>query len=1111
MDETKLAEAIVTALNSANTSRENTAKAAEEDKRRDETIREFLRLSRTLKDSNAVMTAGKSLAKSILTDQRAQYQNVDKELDDLAKKLDQATTEMDRQLIVQQQENTKRNAFWANTSAAMSNFTLGVKNATIQIGSSLVSASGSFVKGLQGGQSSIELTSGLMLAGVEATNQTAQAASAGISGLGQVAATSTNPKIRALGFVAQGAGLALGFLSNATSKLAKFGIEYLSKELERTVDAFNKTSAAGALFADGMSGMRAAAGAAGLRIDQMANVIANNSEKLAASGLGVTGGTKAIGNAMKEGGKEAKQALLNLGYSFEEQAGLYAETAANMRKTAGGKSSDTAVAEQTRKYAENLRIIAAITGEDARKKTEAVAQQNQILAFQQELAKKSPEQRAQIDAAMANMSEIQAKNFRDTVIFGQVINRDGAIYEATISGAKEKTQALKALYDKDTLTAKSSAEVNAQFGEQIKKSAIAQKDLAIASYANVGDLAGPAKGMLDEINIANKFTKDAVTAGLENVAGQATTKDKLTGSLTSAAVTAQEFAVALQEQVLPLISKFATIADKMMAEMEKTFKEIGKEINVEEDKKTGKASPEDTELSSTLKKVAKSVVEIGSKVAGGIAGGAVGSLLGPVSAAIAGGLGVEGGTAIGSKIVDMLGLDPKSPGKAAGGIATGSSRGYLEKLHGPEAVVPLPDGKSIPVTVKMAAEPATSPEYSKEYLEKAADPNRFGRFMVSVEKAQELLGNMQKAATTTPVAASVATPVATPVATTIVAPVATPTVAPVAAPVATPVATPVAPVAAPVKEKIPQPSMITSLFASAVDASAVLKDVLNSGVSKLKDMFDIQKPLSNIKPDNKSTDIASVLAQQFKNLTTGFSDSNKLLQDTTNGNIVKISTGFNSSIEVSEAKFNERYASLATKFADANKGLDPASIASFTNAATRLSLAAESKPAASASDMASMLKGFVNDATSQLSKQDAARLSTLTKTLGDSSTQLTAKTTDLTLAATSEQRIQNMESMVSSFIVDTSGKLTGDWNKFLSDVKESTAVAKPVVEPVKNMLSDNVPSGLTDVLQKSNDSLREILQEQTDLMKDHISRIDRLVDLASTGNNINQQLLNNAY
>jgi len=43
--------------------------------------------------------------------------------------------------------------------------------------------------------------------------------------------------------------------------------------------------------------------------------------------------------------------------------------------------------------------------------------------------------------------------------------------------------------------------------------------------------------------------------------------------------------------------------------------------------------------------------------------------------------------------------------------------------------------------------PAKSEEpkgFRKEYLQKAADPNRFGRYMISIEKAQELLNNMKE-------------------------------------------------------------------------------------------------------------------------------------------------------------------------------------------------------------------------------------------------------------------------------------------------------------------------------------------------------------------------------
>ena len=42
------------------------------------------------------------------------------------------------------------------------------------------------------------------------------------------------------------------------------------------------------------------------------------------------------------------------------------------------------------------------------------------------------------------------------------------------------------------------------------------------------------------------------------------------------------------------------------------------------------------------------------------------------------------------------------PGYSQGGIATGSSGGHIAMLHGTEAVVPLPNGKSIPVDLKGA-------------------------------------------------------------------------------------------------------------------------------------------------------------------------------------------------------------------------------------------------------------------------------------------------------------------------------------------------------------------------------------------------------------------------
>ena len=48
---------------------------------------------------------------------------------------------------------------------------------------------------------------------------------------------------------------------------------------------------------------------------------------------------------------------------------------------------------------------------------------------------------------------------------------------------------------------------------------------------------------------------------------------------------------------------------------------------------------------------------------------------------------------------DPVHFAPQGGGYAYGGIATGPKTGYQTMLHGTEAVVPLPDGKTIPVNM----------------------------------------------------------------------------------------------------------------------------------------------------------------------------------------------------------------------------------------------------------------------------------------------------------------------------------------------------------------------------------------------------------------------------
>jgi hypothetical protein len=407
-----------------------------------------------------------------------------------------------------------------------------------------------------------------------------------------------------------------------------------------------------------------------------------------------------------------KRQLLNLGYGFEEQAGLVAETMSAMRGLGGPLgATNQEIVQQTTKYAESLRLISAITGEDAKKKIEQVRQQNQILAFQQYLTSKSPKQRAQIEAAMATMTELEKKNFRDRAVLGTVINKEGAIAEATVRGLRSKGEEQFRQAELGLWTAESNAKLNAERGEEIKNSILANKDLAIAGYVLGGSIGEVSAGMLDLAQQATVYMKDAVTAAADAVKGQKTTTDELTESLRGAQIAAQKLAQALERLIDPFLAMYAGISDKMLTEIESTFEAIRKEATAiakgekeipgkDAMTKVGESAKEGATVGTITGAVAGAVV---TGIAAGVAGGPLGMLLGGLTGAAIGGLG--GGTvgALGFGGVEAIKqwFDSRE-GKASGGIARGPGSGFIEKLHGTEAVVPLPDGKTIPVKMDLA-------------------------------------------------------------------------------------------------------------------------------------------------------------------------------------------------------------------------------------------------------------------------------------------------------------------------------------------------------------------------------------------------------------------------
>jgi hypothetical protein len=368
------------------------------------------------------------------------------------------------------------------------------------------------------------------------------------------------------------------------------------------------------------------------------------------------------------------------------------------------------VKQQTEKYAENLKIIAAITGEDAKKKEAQVKEEANKLAFQQKLAGMDEVQRSNVIQAMENMSDAQRKAFQETVVFGQAITPESAAMMANISGFGDLVNRAAKQFNDGTLDATSMRATQAQYGEQIKTSLLQQTGIAQAAMANAGELATAlGNTMGKELQFLNSTTPEAIAAATKLLEQQKNTTDKQTESMLGAVEAGRKLAEDIQKKVLEsnvmgLYADAVKSSTTAMKNLIDTF--TSEQSKISGISGTGGAAKTD----ETSKLIGEGV----GMVAGEVIGSTLGSFAGPIGSIIGGMAGAAIGSYLGGKLSPVLSAAERGradlantanpnnnqdiatvlagAGMARGGISSGSSSGYITKLHGTEAVIPLPPG-----------------------------------------------------------------------------------------------------------------------------------------------------------------------------------------------------------------------------------------------------------------------------------------------------------------------------------------------------------------------------------------------------------------------------------
>jgi hypothetical protein len=598
-----------------------------------------------------------------------------------------------------------KNAALKNATGAVANFAV----ASIDIAFNLAMASMDFQKSLLSNASGVEIAGQASMALAKAEGEAAIAAANLTRDLGSVvsAFSGIGGKLgvaaAVIGTGMQVYGAIQANLAKKASELEQKRLDILKTALEAQRKSYMDITAAGIVLAGGMTQMRGDASRAGLTVEQFAKALKDSKDDLVFLGMGFgEASTKLskVGAAIKNSGVDTQ--LIKLGYGFEEQASLAASMMANQKAAGDFRArTDAEVARETLAYGKSLKIISDITGKDAKKAAEKARTDAMRLEVSSKL---TAEQNERFQGALRAMPEELQKGFIEKILTGgTVIDQNTNILLANNKQAGTYLDEAMNNVMNSSKTGNQVAQDTLAAGGKLGESLKTMDSTINTAGALVGGLAGQFGEFTNKLIMHTNYTEEAANKAKDNADKSANNMAALDVNVAALETGVQRLKVALQEELTGAITAFArealaaahtmnAIAGATMSMTETVWDRIGKSFM------------------GGVGKYAEFGVGAGALV-GGVAGGIGGTALMPGAGSIAGAAaGAQAGAVTGGVIAGVIGglegvFDEfwgGKKGKALGGVSDGPASGYMEKLHGTEAVVPLEGGRTIPVSLDMS-------------------------------------------------------------------------------------------------------------------------------------------------------------------------------------------------------------------------------------------------------------------------------------------------------------------------------------------------------------------------------------------------------------------------
>jgi hypothetical protein len=480
----------------------------------------------------------------------------------------------------------------------------------------------------------------------------------------------------AAGFAGGLAGL-IPFIGEGTARLAEATVQAGTALLSMAVGAvesfqeMNRSIMQGGLILEGgFSGLANAADIAGIPVNEFGQAVMANISRLRLLEGGAPGGLARISNgfkALQEAQEENLDTLYALGFSQQQVVSGMADVALGAQR-AGRNLNNEELAAGTFDYLRNLQELSRLTGESAESIQAQVEANRSNLFVQNALLDVAPQYR---DAAAQFAAAIPAAlgPMRDFIVTGQSFS--------TESGLMVSQMGTFANLYRQAYEGVASGQISEeQARDQLASSLAANRSQIEAELASMTQ----AFGMAPDQAYADLLGGLGFTARQMIIAGEAFDPlSDLDGNNLSVTMGA-----------------LAGAQEAARAAIQSTFVEGLDELSGEDGSLTRFAeSMSGAAMGAEVFRDAVFAAMQGDFEAAAAALGIGGDTVPPASE------GTQSSTADPNNPIEQLpGYDPNSlPGAADGDILTGPTSGYMAELHGTEAVVPLPDGRTIPVSL----------------------------------------------------------------------------------------------------------------------------------------------------------------------------------------------------------------------------------------------------------------------------------------------------------------------------------------------------------------------------------------------------------------------------